>query len=118
MTPATTPRSNWYRRLMRSTSDRRLRRPIVVIRNGRDRRDVDVANLRRVVGYSALTITAAQAATATMAVRRGRRDYADAVWCPGLAAVAVVAALAGRGDARRRWGLAAVAVAWASRLEH
>ncbi|MDQ6820072.1 MAG: DUF1295 domain-containing protein [Actinomycetota bacterium] len=86
---------------------------------GRPRQqDVDVANLRSVVGYSAFTVTAAQAAMASVALRRGRRDYADAVWGPGLAAVALVGALAGRGDAPRRWGLAAVAAAWAARLEH
>ncbi len=88
------------------------------MRTGRHHQDVDVANLRSVLGYSALTVTAAQAATASVALRRGRRDYADAVWGPGLAAVAVVGALAGRGDAPRRWGLAAVAAAWAARLEH
>jgi steroid 5-alpha reductase family enzyme len=79
---------------------------------------VDVANLRRVVAHSAVTVAAVQAATASMALRRGRRDYADAVWGPGLAAVAVVSALVGRGDAPRRWGLAAVAAAWAARLAH
>ncbi len=83
---------------------------------GRDQRCVDVANLRRVVGYSALTVTALQAATAGVALPRGRRDYADAVWGPGLATVAVVGALAGRGDAPRRWGLAAVTTGWAARL--
>jgi steroid 5-alpha reductase family enzyme len=56
--------------------------------------------------------------TATLGLRRGRRDYADAVWGPGLAAVAVVGAVAGRGDAPRRWGLAAVAAGWAARLSH
>ena len=40
------------------------------------------------------------------------------MWGPGLAAVAAVGALAGRGDAPRRWGLAAVAAAWAARLAH
>ena len=63
-------------------------------------------------------MTTAQAATASLALRRGRRDYADAVWGPGLAAVAAVGALAGDGDAPRRWGLAAVAAAWAARLGH
>lgn len=90
----------------------------MVMRTGRHHKDVDVANLRSVVGYSALTVTAAQAATASVALRRGRRDYADGVWGPGLAAVAVVGALAGSGDAPRRWGLATVAAAWAARLEH
>ena len=80
--------------------------------------DVDVDNLRTVVGYCALAVTALQAATAGVALRQGRRDYVDAVWGPGLAAVAVVGALAGRGDARRRWGLAAMTGAWAARLAH
>jgi steroid 5-alpha reductase family enzyme len=79
---------------------------------------VDVANLRTVMTYSALTVAAGQAVTASLALCNRRRDYADAVWGPGLAAVAVVGALAGRGDAARRWGLAAVAVAWSARLEH
>lgn len=84
----------------------------------RDERDVDVANLRSIVGYSALAVTAAQAATASVALPRGRRDYADAMWGPGLAAVAVVGALTGCGDAPRRWGLAAVTTGWAARLGH
>jgi steroid 5-alpha reductase family enzyme len=78
---------------------------------------VDTANLRTVAGFSAAAVTAAQAATAVVALRTGRRDYADVVWGPGLAVVAVTSALAGRGDGRRRWALAAVTVAWAARLE-
>ena len=99
---------------MRFTADHvpALRRP------GRDRPIVDVANLRRVNGAAALAVAALQATTATVALRDGRRDYADAVWGPGLAAVAVIGALAGHGDARRRWGLAAATAAWAARLEH
>src|SRR6201999_2459155 len=54
----------------------------------------------------------------TLALRDERRDYADAVWGPGLAAVALVSAAVGRGDAWRRWGLAAGLSAWAARLEH
>jgi steroid 5-alpha reductase family enzyme len=54
----------------------------------------------------------------SVALRQGRRDYADAVWGPGLASVAVVAALTGRGDTSRRWGLAVAATVWAARLEH
>jgi hypothetical protein len=41
---------------------------------------VDIKNLRRVAGASAVVTTALQAATAVVAVRRGRRDYADGVW--------------------------------------
>jgi steroid 5-alpha reductase family enzyme len=103
---------------MRSQPDRLPGRPSAVMRNGRDHAELDVANLRTVVAYSALAITTAQAATASLALRRGRRDYADAVWGPGLAAVAAVGALAGRGDGPRRWGLAAVTAAWAARLRH
>ncbi len=78
---------------------------------------VDVRNLRRVVGVSAALATVVQAATAVVAVRRGRRDYADAVWGPGLAAIAIGGAVVGNGDARRRWTLAAVTTGWAVRLE-
>jgi steroid 5-alpha reductase family enzyme len=103
---------------MRYRAARLPRRPSTLMRTGRDHHYVDVANLRSIVGCSALVVTAAQAATASVALRRGRRDYADAVWGPGLAAVAVAGALAGRGDAPRRWGLAAVTASWAARLAH
>jgi steroid 5-alpha reductase family enzyme len=103
---------------MRSQSDRLPSRSSTLMRTGRDYPEVDVANLRSVVAYSALAVSTAQAATAILALRRGRRDYADAVWGPGLAAVAGVGALAGHGDAPRRWGLAAVTAAWAARLGH
>ena len=83
---------------------------------GRDHFEVDVANLRSVVAYSALAVTSVQTLTAVLALPRGRRDYADAVWGPGLAAVAAVGAVAGRGDAPRRWALAAVTAVWAARL--
>jgi steroid 5-alpha reductase family enzyme len=63
---------------------------------------VDVKNLRRVVGASAAVTTALQAATAVAAVRRGRRDYADGVWGPGLAAIALTSAAIGSGDRGRR----------------
>ena len=79
---------------------------------------VSLSNLRRVAGWSVLAVTAIQAGTASVALPRNRRDYADVVWGPGLAAVALVGALAGHGDARRRWGLAATTTAWAARLEH
>jgi steroid 5-alpha reductase family enzyme len=101
---------------MRFRRDRLPGRPSALIRTGRDHAEVDVANLRDVAAYSALAVTAAQALTASLALRRGRRDYADAVWGPGLAAVAAVGAVAGRGNAPRRWGLFAVAAAWAARL--
>jgi steroid 5-alpha reductase family enzyme len=77
-----------------------------------------VRGLRRIIAGSAVTVGVTQAATAALALPRHRRDYADAVWGPGLAAVAVVAAALGGGDARRRWGLAAVTTAWATRLAH
>ena len=60
---------------------------------------------------------ALQAATAVVAVRRGRRDYADGVWGPGLAAIALTSAAAGSGDRGRRWTLAAATAVWAARLE-
>jgi steroid 5-alpha reductase family enzyme len=79
--------------------------------------DLDTSNLRRVAVASGVVVTALQAATATLALRAGRRDYADGVWGPGLAAVALTSAVVGRGDPRRRWALAAVTTAWAARLE-
>jgi steroid 5-alpha reductase family enzyme len=78
---------------------------------------VDVRNLCRVAGTAAAVTTAVQAATAVVALRRGRRDYADGVWGPGLAAIAVTSAAVGRGDPWRRWTLAAATTAWAARLE-
>ena len=78
---------------------------------------VDVKNLCRVAGASAAVTTALQAATAVVAVRRGRRDYADGVWGPGLAAIALTGAAIGSGDRWRRWTLAAATAAWATRLE-
>jgi len=51
------------------------------------------------------------------ALRRGRRDYADGVWGPGLAAIALTSAAVGSGDRWRRWTLAAATTAWAVRLE-
>ena len=78
---------------------------------------VDVRNLRRVVGASAAVATIIQTATAVVALRRGRRDYADGAWGPGLAAIAVTSAVVGRGNRGRRWALAAATTAWATRLE-
>jgi len=87
------------------------------MRHGHGSAPLDVTNLRAVTGASIAVVTLAQAATATLALRRGRRDYADAVWGPGLAAVSLVGAVVGRGDPWRRWSLAAVTTAWAVRLE-
>lgn len=78
---------------------------------------VDGKNLRRVAMASAAVTTALQATTAVVALRTGRRDYADGVWGPGLAAIAVTGATVGSGDRWRRWTLAAVTTAWAARLE-
>lgn len=83
-----------------------------------DSNRVDAANLLRVLGTSAIAITTLQATTATIALRHGRRDYADAVWGPGLAAAATTGALLGTGNSTRRWGLAAVSAGWATRLTH
>ncbi len=79
--------------------------------------NVDVSNVRRVVGASAVVTVALQAATAVVALRRGRRDYADGVWGPGLAAIAVTSAAVGNGDPWRRWALATATAGWAARLE-
>ena len=78
---------------------------------------VDVTNLRRVVGASASVIAILQGATAVLAVRRGRRDYADGIWGPGLAGIAVISAAVGNGDTWRRWSMAAATTLWAARLE-
>ena len=77
---------------------------------------LDTTNLRRVLGASALSVLALQSATAALALRHGRRDYADGVWGPGLAGVALVGATLGNGDPVRRWALAAGTSAWAARL--
>lgn len=77
---------------------------------------VDWKNLGRVAGASAAVVTVLQAGTATVALRTGRRDYADGVWGPGLAAVAITGALVGKGDVVRRWSLAAGVTGWAARL--
>ncbi len=66
----------------------------------------DAKNLRLVVSAAAGVAAAVQAATALVAIRRGRRDYADAMWGPGLAGIAVASAAVGNGDPRRRWALA------------
>lgn len=76
---------------------------------------LDVKNLRRVVAASAAVTTALQATTALAALPRGRRDYADVVWGPGLAAIALTGATLGNGDVRRRWAVAAVTTGWAAR---
>ncbi len=78
---------------------------------------LDVRNLRRVAGASALVVTAVQAVAASWGMPRGRRDAADAAWGPGLAAVAVTGAVTGAGDPWRRWALAAATTGWALRLE-
>jgi steroid 5-alpha reductase family enzyme len=79
---------------------------------------VDLANLKAVMRNSAILVTALQTATASVALRRGRRDYADAIWGPGIAAVALAGALRGCGEPRRRWALAVITTLWAARLEH
>ncbi len=82
-----------------------------------NRPTVDLANLRRISASSAAVVALAQGATAVLALRQGRRDYADGVWGPGLAGVAMTSALVGNGDPVRRWTLAAATTAWATRLE-
>lgn len=77
---------------------------------------MDPRNLRAVVTGSALAVGAIQVATGALGIRRGRRDYADVVWGPGLAAVSVVGAAVGTGDLGRRLALAAGTSAWATRL--
>ena len=78
---------------------------------------VNTSNLRRVAATSAAVVSVLQAGTAVLALRKGRRDYADGVWGPGLAAVALTGAVVGEGDPWRRWALAAAVTGWAVRLE-
>lgn len=78
---------------------------------------LDRSNLFRVVRASAAVVTALQTGTAVLALRAGRRDYADGVWGPGLAGVALTSAAVGNGDPWRRWTTAAITTAWAARLE-
>ncbi|WP_158604388.1 DUF1295 domain-containing protein [Nocardioides mangrovicus] len=82
----------------------------------RDRPLLDRDNLLRVSAAAAGVVGLVQAGAATVAVRTGRRDAADVVWGPGLAAVAVSSALVGSGDPVRRWTLAGLTSAWATRL--
>lgn len=77
---------------------------------------IDLVALRRVAGTAAAVTAALQTATAVVSLRRRRRDHADLVWGPGLAAIAVTGAVLGSGDRRRRWALAAATTAWAARL--
>lgn len=77
----------------------------------------DAKNLARVIAASAAVVTTAQAVTALAGIPRGRRDYADGMWGPGLAAVALTSAVVGNGDPWRRWALAATTAGWAVRLE-
>lgn len=78
---------------------------------------VDLHNLRRIALGSTALVTALQTTTAAVAIPRRRRDYADGVWGPGLAGIAVAAAALGSGDPVRRWTTAALTTAWAVRLE-
>jgi steroid 5-alpha reductase family enzyme len=78
---------------------------------------VDVRNLRRVVGACAAITTVLQTSTAVVALKKGRRDYADGVWGPGLAAISLASAALGNGDPKRRWATAAITTGWALRLE-
>ena len=82
--------------------------------DGRAGDGIDLANLRRVAGISALAVTAIQTACAAVALPRGRRDYADSVWGLGLAAVGLTCAVSGTGDRGRRWALAAIVGGWAA----
>jgi steroid 5-alpha reductase family enzyme len=78
---------------------------------------IDSKNLIRVAAASTAVVTGLQTVTAVAGLRRGRRDYADGVWGPGLAAIALTGAVVGNGDPWRRWTLAAATAGWATRLE-
>ena len=73
-------------------------------------------NLGRVAAASAAAVTGVQAVAAAAGLPRGRRDYADIAWGPGLAAVALTSAVVGNGNAWRRWALATTTTGWAFRL--
>jgi steroid 5-alpha reductase family enzyme len=77
---------------------------------------VDVRNLGRVAAASAAAVTGVQTVAAVAGLPRGRRDYADIAWGPGLAAVALTSAVVGNGNAWRRWALATTTTGWAFRL--
>ena len=78
---------------------------------------LDTKNLRRVAVTSAAVVAALESGVAVLALRKGRRDYADGAWGPGLAAVAITGAAVGNGNPWRRWALAAATTGWAVRLE-
>ncbi|SIR93145.1 DUF1295 domain-containing protein [Williamsia sterculiae] len=90
--------------------------PLLPRKRTTDTSALDIPNLRRVVAASAAVTAVAQAVTAAFAVRDTRRDYADAVWGPGLAGIAVASAVVGDGDRTRRWTLATITSVWAGRL--
>ena len=77
---------------------------------------VDVRNLGKVAAVSAAAVVGVQSVAAATGLPRGRRDYADVAWGPGLAAVALASATVGNGDAWRRWALAMATTGWAFRL--
>jgi steroid 5-alpha reductase family enzyme len=65
---------------------------------------------------SAVTLVVVFAITYAIGVRIGRHNVVDATWGLAFAAVAVVCAVVGDGDAGRRWLLAALVVVWGLRL--
>ena len=77
---------------------------------------LDRSNLLRVATTSAAITATVQAVTSVVALRHERRDYADVVWGPGLAAIAVGSAVVGSADPIPRWTTAAITTAWATRL--
>jgi steroid 5-alpha reductase family enzyme len=69
-----------------------------------------------VSGASALVCVVAMLVTAYAARRAGRVSVVDVTWGLALAAVALVSALLGDGDAARRWLLLGLVAAWGLRL--
>ncbi|BBU24558.1 DUF1295 domain-containing protein [Mycobacterium xenopi] len=73
-------------------------------------------NFAVVSGVSALVLAVLHAATFFIGRRLGRYNVVDVAWGVGFGAVAVVAAMLGRGDASRRYLLVMLVGLWALRL--
>ena len=69
-----------------------------------------------VLAWSAGAVAALMLATWALSVRLRDVSIVDPVWGPAFVLVALVAALAGTGDAARRWLLLGLTAAWGIRL--
>jgi steroid 5-alpha reductase family enzyme len=75
-----------------------------------------IVNFATVAGASVAALLAVHAVTFVIARRIGRYNVVDVAWGLGFIAVALVAAILGNGDARRRWLLLALVAIWGLRL--